>query len=113
MFLRIVSPFYLVIAVKLIADGVLRGVNRMKLFMTATLTDLVIRVVCAGLFSTVLGLGLTGIWLSWPVGWLIAATMSVSFYRAVKQQRFDIPQEAIQPEMPAEETAAEWIESEA
>lgn len=113
MFLRIVSPFYLVIAVKLIADGVLRGVNRMKLFMTATLTDLIIRVVCAGLFSTVLGLGLTGIWLSWPVGWLIAASMSVFFYRTVKRQRFDIPQEAIQPEGMAEETAAEWIESQA
>ena len=113
LFLRIVSPFYLVIAVKLIADGVLRGVNRMKLFMTATLTDLVIRVACAGLFSTVLGLGLTGIWLSWPVGWLIAASMSVFFYRTVKRQRFDIPQEAIQPERMAEETAAEWIESQA
>ena len=39
--------------------------------------------------------------------------MSVFFYRVVKRQRFDIPQEAIQPESMAEETAAEWIESQA
>ena len=39
MFLRIVSPFYLVIAVKLIADGVLRGVNRMKQFMKMCIRD--------------------------------------------------------------------------
>ena len=111
LFLRIVSPFYLVIAVKLIADGILRGVNRMKLFMSATLTDLVIRVVCAAIFSR--GLGLTGIWLSWPIGWIIAASLSLFFYRAVKQQRFDIPPTDIRLETAEEAAQAQWVQREA
>ena len=111
LFLRIVSPFYLVIAVKLIADGILRGVNRMKLFMSATLTDLVIRVVCAAVFSR--GLGLTGIWLSWPIGWIIAASLSLFFYHAVKQQRFDIPPTDIRLETAEEAAQAQWVQREA
>ena len=43
-FLTIVSPFYAVIAVKLVADGVLRGSERMGLFLIATFADLALRV---------------------------------------------------------------------
>ena len=78
-FLRIVSPFYFVISVKLMADGVLRGAGAMGAFMAATFTDLVLRVVLAFLFSAFLGT--TGIWLSWPVGWTVAAALSVFFYK--------------------------------
>ena len=78
-FLRIVSPFYFVISVKLMADGVLRGAGAMGAFMAATFTDLVLRVVLAFLFSAFLGT--TGIWLSWPVGWITAAVLSVFFYK--------------------------------
>ena len=90
MFLKIVSPFYVVVSMKLIADGILRGVNRMKLFMTATLVDLVVRVAFAALFSQVLGLGLNGIWYSWPVGWIIGTALSLYFYNVVKKQNFGI-----------------------
>ena len=77
-FLRIVSPFYFVILVKLMADGVLRGSGAMKYFMVATFTDLVLRVLLAFVFST--GLGPVGIWLSWPVGWTTATVVSCVFY---------------------------------
>ena len=90
MFLKIVSPFYIVVSMKLIADGILRGVNRMKLFMTATLVDLVVRVAFAALFSQVMGLGLNGIWYSWPVGWIIGTLLSLYFYHVVKKQNFGI-----------------------
>ena len=79
LFLKIVSPFYFVISVKLMADGVLRGAGAMAAFMTATFTDLVLRVVLAFLFSAFLGAA--GIWLSWPVGWITAAVLSVIFYQ--------------------------------
>ena len=46
-FLRIVSPFYFVISLKLMADGVLRGAGAMKSFMIATFTDLFLRVILA------------------------------------------------------------------
>ncbi len=77
-FLRMVAPFYLIIAVKLMADGVLRGAGAMKSFMTATFTDLVLRVVLAFILSG--PMGTNGIWLSWPIGWVAAAILSCLFY---------------------------------
>lgn len=79
-FLWILSPFYFVVAVKLAADGVLRGIGAMKEFMAATFTDLVLRVVLAFVFSGVFHSPI-GIWCAWPVGWTVAAVMSVIFYR--------------------------------
>lgn len=78
-FLRIVSPFYFVISVKLIADGMLRGSNAMMGFMTSTFTDLILRVILAYVFAG--SFGGIGIWFSWPVGWTISAVLSMLFYR--------------------------------
>lgn len=78
-FLRIVSPFYLVIVVKLIADGVLRGAGLMRQFMASTFTDLFLRVLLCIAFSAVFGV--VGIWCSWPVGWIIGTGLSLWFYR--------------------------------
>lgn len=80
MFLRILSPFYFVVSAKLVADGILRGAGRMKNFMITTFTDLILRVVLAYAFSQTI-LGATGIWCAWPVGWCIATTLSILFYR--------------------------------
>lgn len=77
-FLKIVPPFYFVISVKLVADGVLRGAGMMKQFMIATFLDLVLRVVLAIVLS--MQLGYIGIWCSWPIGWCIATVLSVWFY---------------------------------
>lgn len=77
-FLRILAPFYFIISVKLVADGVLRGAGLMKQFMISTFTDLILRVVLAIIFSGMFGA--IGIWCAWPVGWSIATTMSVLFY---------------------------------
>ena len=78
-FLRIASPFYMVISVKLLCDGVLRGAGAMKTFMTATFTDLIIRVVLSFVLSDALNSS-TGIWLSWPVGWTVSTILSLVFY---------------------------------
>ena len=80
-FLRILSPFYFVVSAKLVADGVLRGAGRMRHFMTATFTDLILRVVLAFVLSGT-ALGSTGIWCAWPIGWTVATVMSILFYRA-------------------------------
>jgi putative MATE family efflux protein len=77
-FLKIVSPFYFVISVKLIADGVLRGGGAMKVFMIVTFTDLILRVILAYIFAGYLGS--IGIWMSWPIGWSVAAVLSTLFY---------------------------------
>ena len=82
-FLRIVAPFYFIVAAKLVSDGILRGAGLMKRFMIATFTDLVLRVALAEVLSRT-ALGTTGIWLSWPIGWTIAAILSIVFYATVK-----------------------------
>ncbi|MCD7750441.1 MAG: MATE family efflux transporter [Lachnospiraceae bacterium] len=78
--LHILSPFYFVVASKLVADGILRGSGMMGKFMVATFTDLILRVVLAYLLSATV-LGTTGIWLAWPVGWTAATGLSILFYR--------------------------------
>lgn len=83
MFLRIVSPFYFAVATKLVSDGILRGAGMMKKFMFATFTDLALRVFLAEILSRT-ALGVTGVWLSWPIGWIIATVISVIMYITIK-----------------------------
>lgn len=78
-FLKIVSPFYFVISLKLMADGVLRGAGAMKSFMIATFSDLLLRVILAFILAG--PFGTLGIWLSWPIGWMVAMVLSLSFYK--------------------------------
>ncbi len=78
--LKILSPFYFVVSLKLVADGILRGASMMGPFMTATFTDLILRVVLAFVLSGT-ALGSTGIWCAWPIGWAVATLLSLSFYR--------------------------------
>ena len=79
LFLLIVTPFYPIPATKLVFDGILRGGGAMKHFMTGTFADLILRVTLAWLLSA--HWGSTGIWLAWPIGWLIGTVLSAFFYR--------------------------------
>ena len=83
-FLKIVSPFYFIISLKLLADGLLRGSSAMIGFMVSTFTDLILRVILAYVFAGIFGS--TGIWMSWPVGWSISAISSLLFYRYTWKQ---------------------------
>ena len=78
-FLCILSPFYFVVSAKLVADGILRGTGVMKQFMIATFTDLILRVILAVIFSKIFGA--IGIWFAWPIGWSVATSLSIIFYR--------------------------------
>ncbi len=77
-FMTIVTPFYLVIAGKLVADGVLRGAEKMGRFMVSTFADLALRVGLAFALSGTY-LGSRGIWWSWPIGWGVALVLSLVF----------------------------------
>jgi len=85
-FLQIVTPFYVIVAIKLIADGVLRGSDKMIRFMVATFTDLALRVIFSAVFSNVLGVN--GIWYAWPIGWCIATVLSLVFYFNTSRKNF-------------------------
>ena len=90
MFLTIVAPFYITVATKLAADGILRGAGLMVRFMTGTFADLFLRVGLAIVLAKT-DLGSTGIWLAWPIGWTISMAMSLMFY---KTKRFGETQRA-------------------
>ncbi|MBQ7776809.1 MAG: MATE family efflux transporter [Lachnospiraceae bacterium] len=77
-FLRIVAPFYFVICLKLVTDGLLRGAGALKWFMISTFSDLILRVALGYILSV--PFGTTGIWMSWPVGWSIGTAMCLIFY---------------------------------
>lgn len=77
-FLRIVAPFYFIISIKLMSDGILRGSGAMLYFMIATFSDLILRVALAYILSDFYGI--TGVWLSWPLGWMIGTALSFGFY---------------------------------
>ena len=47
------------------------------------------------------------------IGWIIAASLSLFFYHAVKQQRFDIPPTDIRLETAEEAAQAQWVQREA
>lgn len=89
-FLRILSPFYFVISIKLVADGILRGAGLMGRFMASTFTDLILRVALA--FALSVPFGSTGIWCAWPVGWTLGVILSVLFYRGGPWKNAAIPE---------------------
>lgn len=79
MFMRIVSPFYIVVGIKLLSDGTLRGTGKMVAFMVSTFTDLILRVALS--YILVIFFEETGIWLSWPFGWIAGMAVSLIFYK--------------------------------
>lgn len=87
-FLQTVSPFYFIIAAKLVSDSILRGAGMMYQFMFATFTDLILRIAFAKILAPILGT--MGIWRAWPIGWTVALILSVLFYRTGKWRNCEI-----------------------
>lgn len=91
--LKIISPFYFVVSVKIVSDGILRGAGLMKKFMVTTFTDLVLRVALAFILSK--NLGIVGIWYAWPIGWIIGTVISVFlFVKSFPQKSLNIKKQA-------------------
>ncbi|MBS6953219.1 MAG: MATE family efflux transporter [Enterocloster asparagiformis] len=87
-FLRIVSPLYFMISVKLMTDGVIRGSGAMVYFVLATIPDLILRIAFACLLTP--RFGSTGIWMAWPFGWFAASGLTILFYRRIVTGKFEI-----------------------
>ena len=77
--LYIVSPFYVLIAIKLVSDGVLRGSSAMKYFLIGTFADLALRVILAFVLGQIFGP--IGIWCAWPLGWIFGTVCSLYGYK--------------------------------
>ena len=79
-YLRIVSPFVLVVIFKQLCDAILQGAGAAREFVITTFSDLALRVLLAYLLP--IWFGHLGIWWAWPIGWIIGAAISVAFYRS-------------------------------
>ena len=78
-FLKIVSPWYFIIVIKLITDVIIGGSGAMVYFVVATVPDLILRIGFALVLTK--SFGSTGIWMAWPFGWIVATTLTLIFYR--------------------------------
>lgn len=83
-FLRINAPFFALVSVKFVCDGMLRGMSEMKGFMASTFADLIARVSLSYVLSV--PFGATGIWAAWPVGWVIGTVVSVWFGKRAQKK---------------------------
>ena len=84
-FLWITCPFYMFIAVKTTADGVIKGAGKLVQFMISTFVDLILRVALCYILAP--SLGFTGICIAWPIGWVIGTAIAVGFYLSKKWQK--------------------------
>lgn len=84
--LKILSPFYPLVAAKIILNGALRGIGRIKAFMTATFTDLALRVIFVYTVSHFFGIN--AVFFGWPFGWIIGFTLSILLWnQSVKKYK--------------------------
>ena len=77
-FLWITCPFYVFIAVKTTADGVIKGAGKLFQFMVSTCVDLVLRVALC--YALAPSLDFLGICIAWPIGWVIGTAIAIGFY---------------------------------
>jgi len=77
-YLQVVSAFYILFGIMFTANGVLRGSGDLNFFMFISIFNLGVRVAAA--YALAYFIGYEAIWWSIPVGWAIAASMSLLRY---------------------------------
>lgn len=84
-YLKFIGWFFVLIGLKMITDGVLRGAGDMTMFTVANLVNLAIRMVIA--VTCAPKWGISFVWMAVPVGWLANYLISYSEYRTGKWRR--------------------------
>lgn len=79
-YLRIEASFYFGIGLLFLFYGYFRAVNSPGISVVLTVISLGMRVLLAYTLSAVEGIGVTGIWMSVPIGWFLADAAGVVFY---------------------------------
>jgi O-antigen/teichoic acid export membrane protein len=86
-YLRIEAAFYLGIGVLFLLYGYFRAVNRPAVSVVLTVCSLGTRVGLAYLLSGMERWGVTGIWLSIPIGWLLADAVGIALLFQIKRKK--------------------------
>lgn len=80
-YLRIEGAFYLGIGILFMLYGYYRAIDRPQMSVILTVCSLGTRVVLAYTLSRIPWLGVTGIWLSIPIGWFLADAVGIGCIR--------------------------------
>ena len=81
-YLQFIGWFFVLIGIKMITDGLLRGAGDMALFTVANMVNLGIRVITSMLFAPVFGVAV--VWIVVPIGWTANFLISYAGYRTGK-----------------------------
>lgn len=87
-YLRIEGAFYCGIGCLFLLYGLYRAVGKPAMSVVLTVISLGTRVALAYVLSAVPVLGVTGIWWSVPIGWLLADITGLLYYQRRKEQLF-------------------------
>ncbi|MCM1048496.1 MAG: MATE family efflux transporter [Clostridiales bacterium] len=79
-YLRIEASFYFGIGLLFLFYGYFRAINKPGISVILTVISLGTRVLLAYTLSAIEGIGVTGIWLSVPIGWFLADAAGTCFY---------------------------------
>lgn len=83
-YLRIEAAFYFGIGILFMLYGYYRAIEKPGMSVLLTLCSLGTRVVLAYLLSDIPTLGVSGIWISIPIGWILADMAGISYYLVAK-----------------------------
>lgn len=86
-YLRIEASFYFGIGLLFMLYGFYRAVQKPGMSVILTVCSLGTRVVLAYILSGIPALGVTGIWVSIPIGWILADVAGISYYK----RKFKLP----------------------
>lgn len=86
-YLRIEGAFYCGIGILFLLYGYYRAIRMPGMSVVLTVLSLGTRVVLSYWFASIPEIGVTGIWWSIPIGWLIADVVGIWCYRYVKGVR--------------------------
>ena len=77
-FLSVVSAFLIVVGIKIVADGMVRGCGGSLGFAVSTFSDLILRVALVYALIAA-GMGFDGVCWAWAIGWGIGTLIAVAF----------------------------------
>ncbi len=82
-YLRIEGAFYFGIGCLFLLYGYYRAIQKAEMSLILTIISLGTRVLLSYLLAPNMSLGVTAIWWSIPIGWLLADMVGILYYRKI------------------------------
>ena len=90
-YLKFMGWFFVLLGLKMVTDGLLRGAGDMKMFTVANIVNLTIRVCIAVIMAPRYGIEM--VWFAVPIGWFVNLVISFAQYRTGNWKRISNPKE--------------------